>query len=149
MHIAVIIVFTIIVLFISMLAFSWRSDVSAQEPYKHFLNTPLEIKTISVIKKDSIGGRFTACTLSDYHPEQGEHYETKQVLNVGDTIEFHAAKSFYSMHVGKTHHLIGKHTLASREVITFECYLFDGVPMAWETLEEYFKRKKVEVDSIE
>ena len=143
MHIAAIIVFTIIVLFISMLAFSWRSDVSSQEPYKHFLNTPLEIKTISVIKKDSIGGRFTTCTLSDYHPEQSGHYETKQVLNVSDTIEFYAAKSFYSMHVGKTHHLIGKHTLASREVITFECYLFDGVPMAWETVEEYLKRKKV------
>jgi len=47
------------------------------------------------------------------------------------------------MHVGTSHHLIGRDTLESGEIIEFEYYLMNGIPRAWETLEEYLSREQV------
>jgi len=47
------IAFLLIGLFIAMLFFSWRSDVSDQEPYIYLLNTPLKNFTLLNL--------FTAC----------------------------------------------------------------------------------------
>ncbi len=134
----------IIVLFIGMMAFYWRSDVSNQESYKQFLNTPLIIQQPSAITERPTGYRFKKHNVSDFYPEQYEAELTKKIYTIGDKIQFHAAKSYYSLHVSTTYYLIGRDTLKSGEVVEFEYYLSNGLPRAWETMDDYLKRKKVQ-----
>lgn len=131
---------TVIGLFIGLMAFTWRADVSENESYRYFLNTPLEIKEASVIIKDE--GRFT-----DYSIDSQEalaNFTLEKVLEPGDRIQFYAAKSYYSIHVGTSYYLLGRDTLSSGEVVDFEYYLSEYSPRIWETLKEFLERKEQE-----
>lgn len=130
----------IIGLFIGLMAFWWRNDVSNQVPYRVFLNWPLDIKIGSVIIKEE--GRFT-----DYSIDSQEalaNYSAEKMLAPGDKLEFYAAKSYYSLHVGTSYYLLGRDTLSSGEVVSFEYFLSDYSPRIWETLAEFIKRKERE-----
>lgn len=143
MYIILISISLFISFFIAMLVFSWRSDVSDQEPYKHYINTPLEIKKLCALTTKPVSNRFREYNLSYLHPEYMEDETTKKIYSIGDKIQFHAAKSFYSMHVGTSYHLIGKDTLKSGKIITFEYPLGEHLPRLWETMEEFLIRKKI------
>ncbi|WP_341225819.1 hypothetical protein [uncultured Arcticibacterium sp.] len=131
---------TVIALFIGLMAFAWRNDVSDQEQFSGFLNRPLEIKRAGVIIKKE--GRF-----ADYGMDSQEalaNFTAEQLLNPGDKLEFYAAKSYYSIHVGTSYYLLGRDTLSSGEVVSFEYFLSDYSPRIWETLAEFLERKEQE-----
>lgn len=125
-------------LFIGLMAFTWRTDVSEKEPYRGFLNTPLEIKEASVIVKEE--GRFADFSIDSQ--EALVNFTTEKILEPGDRIQFYAAKSYYSLHVGTSYYLLGRDTLSSGEVVSFEYFLSDYSPRIWETLEEFLERKE-------
>ena len=125
-------------LVISILFFTWRTDVSKQEPYVYFINTGLDIKQPYSIVREK--GRFKDFALRAYSPSvQNELIE--KVYKPGDLIQFYAAKSYYSLHVSKNYYLIGRDTLPSGKVIEFEYFMTEYEPRIWETLEEFLERK--------
>ena len=136
------IIFFSMALYVAMLAFSWRNDISEQEPYAYSLNTPLEIQKLSAITTSPISNRFKKHNLYGLHPEFVEAQTIKKIYKIGDKIQFYAAKSFYNMHIGTSYHLIGRDTLNSGAVIEFEYPLSDYSPRVWETMEGFLKRKK-------
>ena len=136
--------FAVILLFVGMMIFSWRSDVSNQEPYKSFLNTPILLKQASVLTTRPFSNRFEKLNLTELNSGLVDEKETKKKYKVGDTIKFHSAKSFYSMHIGTSYHLLGKDTLKSGKVVEYEYYLSDYSPRLWETLEDFLARKEQE-----
>ncbi len=132
-------------LFIGLMAFTWRTDLSHQPPYSAFLNTPLEFQAPYAIVKEDPSGRFKSYSLIDYSPsEDYQRTSIKKVYGPGDKIRFYAAKSYYSIHVGTTYYLLGKDTLDSGEAIEFEYYLTNNSPRLWETLEAFLERRKQE-----
>lgn len=143
MLIIITIIFFSMALYVGMLTFSWRSDISDQEPYTYYLNTPLEIQKLSAITTSPISNRFNKHNLYDLHPEFVEAQTTKKIYKIGDKIQFYAAKSFYNMHIGTSYYLIGRDTLNSGAIIEFEYPLGNYSPRAWETMEDFLKRKKI------
>jgi len=135
---------TIILLFVGMMLFSWRSDISNKKPYSSFLNISLEVKRASIITTIPVSNRFEKYNLTDSYSESIKEETTKKSYNVGDTIQFYAAKSFYNMHIGTSYHLLGREILKSGEVVDFEYCLSEYSPRIWENLEDFLARKKQE-----
>ncbi len=140
--ISILAIVIIISLFIGLLAYSSKKDVSAQEPYKTYINTPVIIKDSVAIVQSQINGRFKNNYLEKYFSGIDDEYIThKKILIPGDTLQFYAAKSYYSMHVDTNYYLLGRETLDSGEIIEFEYFLSDYEPKVWETLDEFLARK--------
>lgn len=130
----------VIGLFVGLMAFSWQNDVSDQESFSDFLNRPLEIKRPCVIIKEE--GWF-----ADYSIDSQDalaNFPAEKVLKADDKLHFYAAKSYYSIHVGTSYYLLGRDTLSSGEVVSFEYFLSDYSPRIWETLAEFLERKEQE-----
>ena len=115
-------------LFIWMLAYTSKTDISNQDYYAPFLNTPYRINDTTTIRWSDTNLRFShyALVTNEY-----SHFDSDEVKSVkhyfpGDSITFHSAKSYYSIHVDETYYLIGRDTLDSGEVIDFEYYFSGG-----------------------
>ena len=143
-------VFVVVVsLFIFMLAYESRKDVSDQTPYSFYLNRPIEIKHITTIRWSKTGHRFSQYSLN--HNEDS-NFNTEDLKSVkkyqpGETINFYAAKKFHSMHVGDNYYLIGRDTLDTGEAIEFEYYYQDKYFYnIWETEAEFLERIKNKIN---
>ncbi|MCB0383597.1 MAG: hypothetical protein KDD05_09985, partial [Psychroserpens sp.] len=61
------------------------------------------------------------------------HFEEEDIKSVkhyypGETVTFHSAKSYYSIHVDHTYYLIGTDTLDTGEIVDFEYCFSAGSP---------------------
>nr|WP_321224366.1 hypothetical protein [uncultured Psychroserpens sp.] len=116
--------------FVWMLAYESKKDISTQEYYSSFLNKPYQIKDTTTIRWYDANLRFSQYSLVVNEFSHLDRDDVKSVKHYfpGDTIYFHSAKSYYSMHVDNTYYLIGRDTLRTGKVIDFEYYFSGGSP---------------------
>lgn len=116
--------------FIFMLAYQSRKDISMQEPYASFLKKPHQIKDTTTIRWYDLNSRFSNYSLvpNEYSQLNEDNIKSVKHYFPGDSITFHSAKSYYSMHVDTSYYLIGSDTLDTGEVIDFEYYFSGGDP---------------------
>lgn len=132
-------------IFIFMLAYSSKTDVSDQDAYAQFLNIPLEVKHTATLSFSENQHRFSNYSISTSDGSDFEFEDVKSIKHYkyGDTLTFYKAMKFYSMHVGDTYYLIGRDTLDNGKAIEFEYYLQDKYFYnIWETEKEFLDRVK-------
>ncbi|MEM5566852.1 hypothetical protein WNY78_17150 [Psychroserpens sp. AS72] len=120
----------VIGLFFWMLVYESRKDISTKKPYVSFLNTPHIIKDTTTIRWYDTNLRFSHYALVTNEYSHFNEDEVKSVKHYfpGDTVMFHSAKSYYSIHVDNSYYLIGSDTLDSGEVVEFEYNFHGGNP---------------------
>ncbi|WP_452224688.1 hypothetical protein [Lacinutrix chionoecetis] len=101
-----------------------KKDISTKMPFAKVLNIPQEVKRVSTIRWNKNNLRFSNYALvvneASYYNE--DDVKSVKIYEPGDKITFHAAKTYYSIHVDRTYYLIGRDTLDTGEVIEFEYY---------------------------
>jgi len=124
LFLVIVIFVTLVIGFIALLVYENREDISDQKPYTTFLNKPLKVNKASTIRWNKNNLRFSHYSLV---VNEDSHLDSEGVKSLkwnkpGDIITFHAAKSYYSIHVDKTYYLIARDTLSTGEIIEFEYY---------------------------
>ena len=101
-----------------------KKDISNEEPYVSFLNKPHQLKTVSTLRwhKDNLRFSHYSLEVNDDSNYNEEDVKSVKQYQPGDVITFHAAKSYFSNHVGESYYLIGRDTLETGEVVEFQYY---------------------------
>lgn len=101
-----------------------KKDISKEEPYRSLLNQPQIVKEVSTIRWNKDNLRFSHYSLEVNNDSYHNNEDVKSVkqYQAGDVITFHAAKSYFSNHVGESFYLIARDTLDTGEVIEFQYY---------------------------
>ncbi|EPR70732.1 hypothetical protein ADIWIN_3379 [Winogradskyella psychrotolerans RS-3] len=101
-----------------------KKDISNEEPYVLFLNIPQKLKAVSTVRWHKDNLRFSPYSLEvnddSYHND--EDFKSVKHYQPGDIITFHAAKSYFSNHVGESYYLMARDTLDTGEIIEFQYY---------------------------
>ncbi|WP_178985466.1 hypothetical protein [Winogradskyella helgolandensis] len=101
-----------------------KKDISDEEPYVSFLNEPQLVKEVSTIRWNKDKLRFSHYNLVVNEDSNFDYEDVKSVKHYqpGDVITFHAAKSYFSNHVGESYYLMARDTLDTGEIIEFQYY---------------------------
>jgi hypothetical protein len=139
----------LVALFVGYLMFTWRSDVSLDPRFSTYIGKPIIVKDSSTITlvKEKTQYRFKNYRLNAHQAsiEDDAFVKTVKLYKPSDVIQFHEARSYSSLFVGKTYYLIGRDTIDTGEVVEFEYFtMFDHLPAVWETVDEFVARRDKE-----
>lgn len=135
----------LVALFFGYLMFTWRADVSNDPRFSKYIGRPIIVKdpgTLTLIKEET-QYRFKNYRLDAHQAtiDDNDMVKTVKVYKPGDLVQFHEARSYYSLFVGTVYYLIGRDTLEGGKIVEFEYYTsFDHSPAIWETLDEFVAR---------